>query len=130
MKGDSLFNSPALLLVDGVGALLTAVAVGLVLPALQPWFGIPVWLLRVLGVVALGFAVFSLGRHLSGTGTSASLRQIAIANLSYCVATATILVAYAGSATTLAYVYFGVEIVIVAVLARHELRVARDPAAT
>ncbi len=125
MKGDSLFRSTSLLLVDGVGALLTAVAVGLVLPALQPWLGLPVWLLRVLGAIALCFAAFSLGRHFTGTGTSASLLQIAIANLSYCVVTAAMLIVHAGSATPLAHAYFGIEIVVVVALAWRELEVAR-----
>lgn len=128
MKGDSLLASTSILLVDGVGASLTAVGVGVVLPALQPWFGVPVGVLRVLGAVALGFALFSLGRHFSSTGTAASLRQIAVANLCYCLATATMLVVYRESATTLAYAYFGGEIAIVTVLAWRELRIARQVA--
>ncbi len=128
-----LFGSTDLLLVDGVGALMTAIGVGLVLPALDGWFGLPIWALRGLGAVALGFATFSLGRHLTRTASAASLRQIAIANLSYCAATACLLWVHRSTVTDLAYAYFGFEIVVVVALSVWELRLARtlssDPVA-
>lgn len=121
----SRFTSTSILLVDGVGAAMTAIGVGLVLPALQPWFGLPAWPLRALGVVGLCFALFSLGRHFSGTASPASLRQIAIANLTYCAAGAGLLVSSRNTATLLAYLYIGFEIVVVVALSLWELRLAR-----
>lgn len=120
-----LLGTTSLLLVDGVGAILSAIGVGLVLPAFQPWFGIPTLVLRVLGGVALCFAAFSLGRYLTGTGTPASLRRIARANLAYAVVTAATLVAYASTVTLIAIIYFVGEMVILVVLSSHELRLAR-----
>lgn len=126
MKASTLFGSTSILLIDGVGALLTALGVGVVLPALQPWFGVPIGVSRVLGAIALAFAAFSLGRYLSKTAAPSSLRHIAIANLAYCAVTAAVLVVHRGSVTALAYVYFLGEILIVVLLARRELWLARQ----
>ena len=121
----ALFSSTAILLIDGIGAALTALGVGVVLPALQPWFGLPVVVLRGLGGVALGFAIFSLGRHFSKTASAASVRHIAMANLAYCVVTAALLVVYSSHVTVLACVYFIGEMLIVVALSWRELSVAR-----
>ncbi len=120
-----LFGTTSLLLVDGIGALLSAFGVGVVLPAFQPWIGLPVFVLRMLGGVALGFAAFSLGRHLTGTGSPASLRHIAYVNLTYTVVTAAILLIYASAVTPLAVAYFLGEMAIIVALSSHELRLAR-----
>ncbi|MGE0786111.1 MAG: hypothetical protein AB7S26_10510 [Sandaracinaceae bacterium] len=126
----SLFGSTEILLVDGVGALLTALSVGLVLPAFAPFIGLPVASLRLLGVVALGFAAFSLGRHFTRTATAGSLRLIAVANLSYCAVTSALLIVYAHTVTPLGAAYFVGEIVIVVALSARELGVARRVDAT
>lgn len=120
-----LLGTTALLLVDGVGALLSAFGVGVVLPAIQPWIGLPVFIMRLLGAVAVGFAAFSLGRHLTGTATPASLRHIAYANLTYTVVTGATMVAYAGTITPLAVAYFVGEMSIIVALSWRELQVAR-----
>lgn len=122
----SLCNGLDILLLDGIGALITAISVGLVLPLIQPWIGLPVGVLRALGGLALLLATFSLSRHLLGRGSGAALRVIALANLGYCSLTATLVIYYSDTTTALAYGYFIGEIVIVVVLAARELQLARQ----
>jgi len=121
----SLWTSRSILLLDGVGAVVTAVAVGLVLPALQPFFGVPTPMLRLLGGLAVAFAIYSLGHHFTGRNTPVALRTIALANLGYCVLTLFILAAHRSQVTPLTWIYFGGEIAIVTALARRELSLAR-----
>lgn len=110
---------------DGVGAIVTAAAVGLVLPALPGVVGMPVAVLRTLGAVASGFALWSL--------TCAAilpqywpwcLRVVAVLNAGYCVATAACLVRFGSELRALDLVYFPLEIVVVAGLAAIEWWVA------
>lgn len=122
----SLWGFPRIMLLDGVGALVTALSVGVVLPLLEPWVGLPVPVLRGLGAAAAVFAAYSLSRHVGGRTSAESLRRIATANLAYCVATAAVLALYAQEATALAFAYFLGEIAIVVTLSARELSLARQ----
>lgn len=126
----SLWNSLDILLLDGVGALITAVNVGVVLPLFQPWFGLPTAILQALGAAATLLAVFSLSRYFLDQGTPTALRIIAVANLSYGCVTAVLLVLYAEVATWLSDLYFVGEIGVVTVLSGRELQLAARLSAT
>ncbi len=121
----SLLTIRGILLLDGLGALVTAGSVGLLLPALEPWIGVPAAALHVLGAVAVALATFSLSRHFTRRTTPGALRFIALANLSYCAFTVGLLVWLWPAPTAWALAYFGGEIAIVALLASRELALAR-----
>jgi len=122
----SLWTPRAILLLDGIGAVVTAVCVGVLLPLLHSWFGVPVLELRLLGGIAVGLALFSLTTHFLGRTSASTLRFVATANLAYCVLTGGLLIWLWPAPTTLALLYFGGEIAIVATLARRELVLATE----
>jgi len=59
---DRLKHRPWLaLLIDGIGATLSAFSLGVVLPALEPYVGMPRRVLFVLSLVALVYAACLIG---------------------------------------------------------------------
>lgn len=114
-----------LFLIDGLGALLSAFFLGVVLVRYHAYFGMPVPVLQVLAGIALVFALYSLSCHvlLKADGRP-FLRAIALANLLYCALTAVLLVYHAGQLTPLGWTYFILELLIVCSLVRVELHVA------
>jgi FtsH-binding integral membrane protein len=122
-----LVRSPrTLFLVDGVGALVTALLVGVVLPTLGEHIGTPRPVLRALALTAAVFAAYSLTcaatrpRRWPGY-----LRGIALANAGYCLVTAALLIRFSATLRALDWLYFVGEIVVVWALVTLELRVAR-----
>lgn len=114
-----------LFLVDGVGALITALLVGLVLPALGEHIGMPRPVLRALAVTAVVFAAYSLTcAARQPTRWPGYLRGIALANAGYCLVTAAVLIRFATALHVLDWLYFTGEIAMVSALVTLELRVA------
>jgi FtsH-binding integral membrane protein len=112
--------------VDGVGALVTALTVGVVLPALGEYIGTPRPVLRALAITAAVFAAYSLTcAATQPTRWPGYLRGIALANAGYCLVTAAVLVRFAAALHVLDWLYFVGEIVVVGALVALELRVAR-----
>ena len=112
-------------LVDGFGALLTAVFIHLLASFFMDWVGLPVEVLRVLTLVALMMAVYSFCCHLFGKGRNRkSLMVIIVANLVYIMATAIILVLYRDQLKWPGLIYFLSEFVVVLVLVRWEAKIA------
>jgi len=119
----------ALFLVDGAGALVTALTVGVVLPALGHYIGTPRPVLRALALAAAVFAAYSLTcAAVLPTRWAGYLRGIALANAGYCVITALVLIRFAAALHVLDWLYFVGEIVVVGALVTLELRVARAAA--
>ncbi len=114
-----------LFLLDGFGALLSAVLLGVVLVKLNAYFGIPVATLYFLAVLPCFFAVYDfycyfkmkkdLGKFLKG---------IAIINLLYCCLSLALAFYHYQEILYLGWIYIVVEIIIVVALSIIELRVA------
>ena len=112
-------------LVDGFGALLTAVFIHLLATFFIDWVGLPVKVLRILTLVALMMAVYSFCCHLFGKGNNSKwLRVIMVANLVYIMATAIILVIYRDQLKWPGLIYFLSEFVVVFILVRWEAKIA------
>jgi FtsH-binding integral membrane protein len=128
---ERLVRSPrTLFLVDGVGALVTALVVGVVLPALGEHIGTPRPILRALALTAAVFAAYSLTcAAAQPTRWPRYLRGIALANAGYCLVTAAVLIRFSATLHALDWIYFAGEIVVVGALVTLELRVARAAAA-
>lgn len=124
---DRLARAPrTLFVIDGVGALVTALSVGVVLPMLGEHIGMPRPVLRALALTGVVFAAYSLTCAATlPRRWPAYLQGIALANASYCVATAAVLVRFSATLHVLDWLYFVGEIVVVGTLAAMELRVAR-----
>jgi hypothetical protein len=117
-----------LFLVDGVGAVLSAVGLGLVLPAWAGAVGAPTRVLYLLVLTASGLAACSLGCFWrTPTHWRPWLTGIAQANLLYCGLTAVLLLGYAPALTAWGAAYFGLEVTVIVLLACWELHTASRP---
>lgn len=116
-----------LFLLDGFGAFLSAVLLGIVLVRLQPLVGMPTSVLYPLAGAATGFCLHSLGcAFFPPSNWRRSLLTVAIANLTYCLITLGLILSYSQQLRPLGWVYFLAEIAIVVPLATLEIVAARQ----
>jgi len=111
---------------DGLGAGLSLGLLVVVLPALHPWLGMPVHVLRWLAVwpaVCLLYDVLCV--QLADLGKPVWLPGIIALNTSYCVATAALIVIHFEALTPLGVVYFVSEMPVILGLVAFELRIWR-----
>ncbi|MCO6480779.1 MAG: hypothetical protein J5I94_29325 [Phaeodactylibacter sp.] len=111
-----------LFLIDGLGALLSAFLLGVVLVRWEPVFGMPSKVLYPLAAIACVFAVYSLSCYFFlSRNRRPFLRAIAVANLLYCGLTLGLVVYCYPQLTVLGVAYFLVEIGVVLILVVTEL---------
>lgn len=119
-----VLDKRTIFLLDGVGALVSGVFLGLVLPSLQPLVGMPVGALRALALVAVVFSVYSLSCFaFVDHGQPGWLRLLSTCNLIYCAVTLGLVVWYRDQLTLLGFLYFGAEAAIVVALVWLERRI-------
>ena len=112
--------------IDVIGAAVSCLALGLLLPQLQPHIGMPAQALHVLAAIPIAFVVYDLACLATRRAERAAwLRPIALANLGYCAISAGFLVRHRDELAPLGWAYFVIEIAIVLALATVELRAAR-----
>ncbi len=114
-------------LIDGLGALLTAVLLSQVLGRFTDFFGVNQSILYLLALIALAFAIYSFTNHFLKNQLriwKRNLRIIAIANVIYCVTTVVFLFYLYDQLTVYAWIYFLGEITIILLLARWEFTIA------
>ena len=112
-----------LFLIDGAGALLTAVLLFAVLPRLDAYFGMPKHILYLLSAIACVFAVYSLSCYFfTSKNYKPFLKAIAIANTLYCLLTAILLVVYYTQLTIFDFTYFILEMMVIGCLVFFEKR--------
>ena len=118
-------NPRQLFLIDGLGALLSAFMLGLVLVQLEYLFGIPSSALYVLAFFPCLFALYDFYWYRKNTeNTARYLRWIAIANLLYCGFSIIMAFYHYEQIKLLGWIYLIGEIIIVVALALFELRIA------
>jgi phosphatidylserine synthase len=114
-----------LFLIDGLGALVSAIMLGIVLVMFESHFGMPKNILYWLAGLAAVFAVYSLTNYFRfGENWRLFLRIIAIVNLLYCALTAVLVVQHVQELSILGIAYFIGEMIIVITLAMIELKKA------
>ena len=110
-------------LIDSIGALLSAVLLGLVFVHYHSLIGMPIHILRVLAGVVVLFMIYSFScYYINPVNAKTRLRTIAIANLLYCVTTLILMGVYFDELTLLGFTYFILEILVIAFLARFEFK--------
>ncbi|MEL6340044.1 MAG: hypothetical protein AAFQ65_09050 [Myxococcota bacterium] len=114
-------------LIDSIGAVTTAVVLGVLLRRFESLFGMPAQVLVPLAWVAVAFSIYSLTCYVRELGAP-FLFGIAAANTAYCLATLTLIVSLRHSLTWLGVAYFVGEIAIVMSLVAIEVHVARSVA--
>lgn len=111
--------------IDSLGALLSALLLGIVLVRFDDVFGMPVRVLYPLAAIALAFCLYSLACYLLVRKKAKPyLQLIAVLNLLYCLLTIILLYYHHSMLSVLGYLYFIGEIIIITVLAYIELSVA------
>jgi hypothetical protein len=110
---------------DGVGALVSALALGGLLPHIAPLVGADVSALRLLGGIALGYAAYDLACFATQpVRWRPALRVTAAANAAYPVISVAVLASDGPALRPLGHLYFAVEFAIVWSLAALQLAVA------
>jgi hypothetical protein len=116
-------NNTNIFLVDGLGALTSAVMLGVVLPLFEKLIGMPNAILYALALIALCFAAYSLSCYfIIKPRAGRWLKGIVLANFLYCLVTALLVAYFFEEMTTLGIGYFLVEIIIILSLAIYEKR--------
>lgn len=117
--------SKNLFLIDGLGALLSAFLLGIVLVYFESSFGMPRAGLYFLSGIACILATFSLTNYFLIKETrKLYLKLIGYANLLYCCLTLALTLYFYHEITVLGVIYFLGELSIIVTLAAVELRIA------
>ncbi len=117
-------NARTIFVVDALGALLSVLLLGLVLPALEPWLGMPRSTLSALTLWAggcLGYDLLCYG--FADLRRPRWLRGIMAANLTYCGVTASLIVIHLDGLTPWGIAYFVAEIPVIVALVIYEYRI-------
>ncbi len=116
-------NPKKLFLIDSLGALVTAILIGVGLRNYTDIFGMPVKALNALSGIAVVFFIYSTSCYFFvGKNWRTYLKLIASANLLYCCLSIAYVIYFYSSLTILGLIYFIGEVVIVGGLAWVELK--------
>lgn len=120
-----------LFLVDGLGALLSAFMLGVVLVHFKSVFGMPATTLYLLAFIPCIFVLYDVVCYLKvRENKRLFLKGIAVANLSYCLLSIVMLIYHYEQLTYLGILYFIGELIIVVLLANLQLRIASNKQTT
>lgn len=110
-------------LIDAIGALCTASVIGLVFPQIISIIGLPIQIIYLLAAIALAYAAYSFYCYRMLRPAKCYLATIMIANLLYCLLTASIVVIHMDRMTNWGVLYFVAEILIILSLVMIEFKV-------
>lgn len=100
--------------IDSLGALVSSLMLGIILPILQPLIGMPNVILFALAAIALCLSVYSFCCYRwANVAQTKWLKGIIFANTSYCILTAVLLFTFREQVTLLGGIYFISEIIII-----------------
>ena len=110
-------NPKRLFLIDGIGAVVSAIFLGIVLVWLEDKIGMPLKVLYFLAILPVFFAIYSFSCYFFlKDNEKPYLRGIAILNLLYCFLTISLLFRYDHNLTFLGWTYFIMELLVLAIL--------------
>lgn len=116
----------SIFIVDGIGALITAFSLGVVLMNLEGIFGIPKTTLRVLAIVPVLYVVYDCVSYFkAGKQVSYYLKGIAILNLMYCPLSIGLALYDGQRITLLGWTYLIIEVLVIFAIAIFELSLAK-----
>ena len=118
-------SAKQLLFVDSIGAMVSAVMLGLVLPHFQRHIGMPITELYLLASLPIAFAVIDFYWLLFRKGNErAGLLLIAFANMAYSLLSMLLVIVNFELLTALGLSYFVIELLLLAALVAFELKTA------
>lgn len=119
-------NPLKLFLTDSLGALLSTIMLGIVLPRFESVFGMSQPILYLLASIAGIFFINSLLCYIRKPANwRPYMKAIALANLTYCCLTIGFIIYLFPVMTVLGIAYFALEIIVVILLSLTELKAAR-----
>lgn len=115
-----------LFLIDGVGALVSAFFLGVILVRFEWFFGIPASILYYLAILPVFFAIYDFFSYQKDNQQIAPyLRGIAILNLLYCCLSIGLTIYHQETITIWGWLYILNEIIIIVSLVIFELKTAK-----
>lgn len=119
-------NKRNIFLIDGIGALVSAMFTGLILPLFSQWIGLPAWALYCLAVFPLTYGIYSLSCFwLVKSISPIMLKAITLANLFYCLVSGLVIFIFP-EITIWGRLLLAGEILIILGVVAIELRVYRN----
>jgi len=116
-----------LFLIDGVGAILSAFLLGVVLVYFKSYFGIPVNTLYVLAIIPCFFALYDLLCYfLLKKNHKPFIKLTAWLNIAYCGLSLRMAYEHIGQIEILGFIYIIIEVILVLAIAKIELDVAKS----
>lgn len=116
-----------LFLFDGLGALVSAFMLGVVLVRCESFFGIPSSVLYFLAALPCGFALLDFIFYKASSAINKrGLYIIGFINIAYCVLSVALAFSHIESITSWGWAYIIVEVLIVLSLAVYEMQVAKN----
>jgi hypothetical protein len=114
-----------LFLIDGVGALMTALSLIVIVREFIEYFGMSKNEVNYLSLLAFCFCMYSAICYMFlKSNFLPFIRFVGIANSSYCALIIGLMIRYKSSITVIGIIYFLVEIIIICCLSYVELKVA------
>jgi len=115
-----------LFLIDGLGALVSAFVLAVILVKFEHYFGIPIKALYFLAGVAIIFAIYDgYCYFIAKQVTKGHLLLIAYANLSYCLLSLGVGIYHRSSLSLLAWLFIAGELAIISTIAWIEIRATK-----
>ena len=125
MIGEINSNPRILFVVDGLGAILSAFLLGVVLVKLEKIFGIPRTTLYLLSFIPCTFAIYDLYCYCRKTiDLKRFLKGIAYMNLLYCCLSIVLAFYHYQKIKYFGWVYISIEVILLIALASLELKIA------
>ena len=122
------FNEKSIFLLDGIGALVSIILLGVVLPAIQPWIGMPLAILYWLALVPVVFAIYSFCCFFGTAHQNRRwLKGIMLGNALYCAATTSLVIYFFTQMTWWGVSYFAIEFIVLVLLIWLEGKIAYSP---
>lgn len=122
---EKIVNPRTLFLIDGMGAILSATILGIVLPQFEYLIGMPITVLHYLAIAACIMAIYSLTCYVfNPIHWRIYLTIIAVMNLTYCALSLGLVLFYYPQLTQLGLAYFIIEKFVVVPLALIEIKTA------
>lgn len=120
-------SNKKLFLIDGIGALVSILFLGVVLVWLVDMIGMPKNVLYLLASLPIFFAIHSFSCYIFLKGNwKPFLKGIAVLNLLYCFLTIGLLFFFDHNLTFLGWTYFIIELIILGVLITIEFKVSSE----
>lgn len=127
MKSLLLDSPQKIFLLDAIGAIITALILGIVFTTFQEYIGMPREILISLSLIAVVFCTYSFSCFFFLKSIwKPYLKAIAIANLLYCIITTVLIITLFHQLTFLGLLYFMGEIIVIGVLVYFEFSVLNN----